>query len=99
MPGPLRRGTLRPIRTSKRCASGLGTVTWVPASSSPSFRSSASPMVAEPVAIIPDQLAVAGAGLVEFGQRHVERTLTVPRLAEQPLFLVQVILSGFGKPM
>src|SRR3954447_7686939 len=58
-----------------------------------------STIVAEPVAVIPDQLAVARAGLVEFGQRHVERSLTSPGLAEQSFFLVQVVLIGVGKSM
>src|SRR4051794_22677527 len=55
---------------------------------------SASAIVAEPVAVIPDQIAVAGAGLVEFGQWHVERPLTAAGLAKQPFFLVQVVFSG-----
>src|SRR5512132_823551 len=70
MPRPLRRGTLRPIRTSKRCASGRGTATWAWASFSPSCCSSALPIVAEPVAIIPVQVILLGFGQPVDGQRR-----------------------------
>src|SRR5208337_2087066 len=54
---------------------------------------SASMPVPEPVAVVPDQLAVPH-GVVEFEQRDGERLLTVPSFAEQPFLFVQLVLLG-----
>src|SRR5208337_4993029 len=47
----------------------------------------------EPVAVVPDQLAVPH-GVVEFRQRDGKRLLTVPSFAEQAFLFVQLVLLG-----
>src|SRR4051812_5141971 len=55
--------------------------------------SSGSSPVPEPVAVVPDQLAIPHC-VIDLGQRYGERSLTVPSFTEQPLVFIQVVLLG-----